>query len=74
MTYSSLVSMDLVRIALKTAALNYLDMLACDIQNAYLTADCIERVWVVVMPEFESEARKNMLGDFNLKERQDRTS
>ena len=36
-TYSSFVSRDSVRIALTTAALNNLDVLACDIQNAYLT-------------------------------------
>ena len=36
-TYSSVVSRDSVRIALEIAALNDLDILACDIQNAYLT-------------------------------------
>jgi hypothetical protein len=36
--YSSVVSRDSVRIALTIAALNDLDILACDIQNAYLTA------------------------------------
>ena len=49
------------RIALKIAALNDLDVLACDIHNAYLTVDCRERVWVVAGPEFESEAGNNML-------------
>ena len=39
-TYSSVVSSDSVRIALMVAALNGLDILACDIQNAYLTAKC----------------------------------
>ena len=47
MTYSSLVSKDLVVITLTIAALDNLDVLACDIQNTYLTADCRERVWVV---------------------------
>ena len=41
--------------------LNDLDVLTCDIQNAYLTADCRERVWVVAGPEFGSEAGINML-------------
>ena len=40
MTYLSVVSHDLVRIALKLAALNDLYILACNIQNAYLTAKC----------------------------------
>ena len=44
-TYSSVVSRDSVRIALKISALNDLDILACDIQNAYLTAVCREKIW-----------------------------
>ena len=39
-TYSSVVSRDSVRIALTIAALNDLEILACDIQNTYLTAVC----------------------------------
>ena len=38
--YSSVVSSDSVRIALMIAALNNLDILACDIQISYLTANC----------------------------------
>ena len=30
--------------------------MACDIQNAYLTADCCEKIWTRVGPEFGSEA------------------
>ena len=41
--------------------LNDLDVLTCDIQNAYLTENCRERVWVVAGPEFGSEAGNNML-------------
>ena len=54
-TYSSVVSRDSVRIALTIAALNGLDILACDIQNAYLTADCREKIYVIAGPEFGSE-------------------
>ncbi len=61
MCYSSVVSRDSVRIALTIAALNDLDIMACDIQNAYLTADCREKVWILAGPEFGSEAGKNML-------------
>ena len=39
-TFSTVVSRDSVRIALAIAALNELGILACDIQNAYLTALC----------------------------------
>ena len=52
---------DLFRIALTIASLNYLDVLACDIQNAYLTADYRERVWVIARTGFGSEAGNNML-------------
>ena len=50
LTYASVVSRDLVRIALKLAALNGIDILACDIQNAYLTAQCREKIWTVAGP------------------------
>ena len=40
LTYSSVVSRDSVQIALTLAALNDLQVMSCDIQNAYLTADC----------------------------------
>ena len=66
--YSSVVSRDSVRIALTKSALNDLDMLACDIQNAYLTADCREQVWVVAGPEFGSEAGKNMMEYFKIRD------
>ena len=51
-TYSSVVSRDSVRIALTIAALNDLDILACYIQNAYLTALCRENIWTRAGPEF----------------------
>jgi Reverse transcriptase (RNA-dependent DNA polymerase) len=60
-TYSSVVSRDSVRIALLVAALNDLDLKACDIQNAYLTADCRERIYTVGGPEFGSERGTVML-------------
>jgi hypothetical protein len=56
LTYASVVSRDSVRIALTIAALNKLQVLACDIQNAYLTADCRELIWTRAGPEFGSEA------------------
>ena len=50
--YSSVVSRDSVRIAFMLAALNHLDIWACDIGNAYLNAPCREKVWFVAGPEF----------------------
>ena len=61
MTYSSVVSRDSVRIALTIAALNGLDILACDIQNAYLSAPCREKVYCIAGPEFGSDAGKIMV-------------
>ena len=45
LTYLLVVSRDSVRIAHTIAALNGLEVMACDIQNAYLTADCCEKIW-----------------------------
>ena len=56
-----MVSRDSVRIALSIAALNDLEVLACNINNAYLKVDCRERVWLVSGPEFGSESGNNML-------------
>lgn len=56
LTYASVVSRDSVRIVLTIAALNDLKVAACDIQNAYLTADCREKIWTRAGPESGSEA------------------
>ena len=61
LTYSSVVSRDLVRIILLTAALNGLQVMACDIQNAYLTANCREKIWTYAGPEFGSERGQPMI-------------
>ena len=55
-TYSSVVLMNSVRIALLVASVNDSQLLACDIQNAYLTADCREKIYIMAGPEFGSEA------------------
>ena len=39
-TYSSVLSHDLIQIAPTVAATNHLDILACNIQNDYLTVKC----------------------------------
>ena len=56
LAYSSVISRDSVRIILIIAALNGLQVMACDIQNAYLTDDCREKIWTRAGPEFGSEA------------------
>lgn len=61
MTYSSVVSRDSVRIGLTMASLNGLKVFACDIGNAYLNAECREKLWTVAGPEFGSEAGSVMI-------------
>ena len=56
LTYSSVVSCDSIQIALTIAALNELQVIACNIQNAYLTANCHEKIWTQAGPEFGSES------------------
>ena len=41
-----------VDIAFLIAALNGLDVKACDIHNTYLTADCCEKIYTIAEPEF----------------------
>jgi Reverse transcriptase (RNA-dependent DNA polymerase) len=50
--YSSVVSRESVRLFFLIAALNDLNILACDIQNAYLNAGTKERNWFVAGLEF----------------------
>ena len=51
-TYSTVVSRESVRICLTLAALNDLEILSGDIENAYLSAPCREKVWLQAGPEF----------------------
>ena len=54
-TYAGVVSRESVRIAFTYAALNGLDILTADIQNAYLTAPTSEKFYIVCGLEFGSE-------------------
>lgn len=58
LTYSSVVSRDSVRILLTVAAMNELDVFACDVNNAYLNAPCREKIWFVAGPECGADAGK----------------
>jgi Reverse transcriptase (RNA-dependent DNA polymerase) len=55
-TYSSVVSRELVRIVFLIAALNDLDIMTADIGNAYLNAFTSEKVYTITGPEFGEEA------------------
>ena len=54
-TYAGFVSGEIVHIYFNLAELNDLDIFAADIQNAYLTAPCGEKVIFTYGPEFGSE-------------------
>jgi hypothetical protein len=60
-TYSSVVSQDSVRIAFLLAALNGMNVCVADVGNAYLIADCGEKIWTVAGPEFGSDAGAVMI-------------
>ena len=60
-SYSTIVSRDSVRIPFLLAALNLLEILSCDIQNAYLSAPCREKSYHVAGDEFGSEKVKCLL-------------
>lgn len=60
-TYSTVVSRDSVRILLTIAALNELDVLGANVQNAFLTAHNKEKCWMIAGPEFGSEEGKVFL-------------
>ena len=47
LTYLSVVSRYLLRIALTVAALNDLDILACDIKGDYLNAECRKIIYTI---------------------------
>ena len=60
-TFFSVVSRDSVRILLTITVLNGLDVLACNIQNAYLIVHCREKIWTRAGWEFGSESGQIML-------------
>jgi hypothetical protein len=57
-TYASVVSRESVRIALLLAALNNVEVKTADIENAYITAPCAQKIYSVLGPEFGSDAGK----------------
>jgi hypothetical protein len=50
-----------VHIALTLAALNDLEVKMADIENAYLTAPVLEKIWCVLGPEFGANAGKQAI-------------
>ena len=61
MAYSSVVGRETVRIALTIAAINYLQVKAGDVINAYVTAPCSEKIWTVLVKEFGADQGKKAI-------------
>ena len=61
LTYSSVASWYIVRIDLTIFTLNYLKVLVCNIQIAYLNEKLLEKIWTVVGPYFGSGQEKVLL-------------
>ena len=60
-TYSSVVSRDSVRLAFLIAALNDLEISSCDIGNAFLNAECREKIWFEAGSELGQDRGKAMI-------------
>jgi hypothetical protein len=60
-TFSTVVSRESVRIAFLIAALNDLDVLAADVGNAYINAECAEKVHTTAGLEFGPEHKGTIL-------------
>ena len=61
MTYSSVVGLEIVHIALAIAALNNLQFKAGDVMNEYVTAPCSEKIWTVLGKEFGADQGKKAI-------------
>jgi hypothetical protein len=61
LTYVSVVLRETVRIALTIDALHDFDVKVADVENAYLTAPTMEKVWNVCGPEFGPDQGKKAM-------------
>jgi hypothetical protein len=61
LTYASVVTRESVRVGFLIAALNDLEIMAADVGNAYLNADCREKIWFVAGSEFGTKKGKVLI-------------
>jgi len=52
-TFASVVSCKTVQITLTLAGLNELQVKVSDIENAYITTPCTEKIWTVLGPNLD---------------------
>jgi hypothetical protein len=60
-TYASVVSCEIVRLALTIASLNDLEVKIGDVLNTYITTPVKEKVWTVLGPEFGHNTGKSAI-------------
>ena len=60
-TYASVVSRETVSNSLKLASLNNFPVKVADIQNAYITAPFVEKIWKVLGPDFGEDAGRKAI-------------
>ena len=60
-TYVSVVSQEMVQIALTVAALNDLEVKTSDVQNAYLTAPCAKVIHTTLGAEYGKDEGKTAI-------------
>jgi hypothetical protein len=60
-TYASVVSREIVHLALTIAALNNLEVKVCDVLKAYITAPITHKIWTTLGPEFGPDAGKTAI-------------
>jgi hypothetical protein len=58
-TYASVVSREIMRLALTFASLNDLEVKVGDVLNAYITAPVMKKVWTILGPEFGHDSGKS---------------
>ena len=61
LTYYSVVSRDIARLAFLITELNKLDEMTCNVGITYLNAPCIEKIWFVAGPKHGEKKGKIMV-------------
>jgi hypothetical protein len=58
LTFASVVTRESVHLGFLIAAMNNHKIVAADVGNAYLNADCWEKIWFIASPEFGTKKGK----------------
>jgi Reverse transcriptase (RNA-dependent DNA polymerase) len=61
LTFASIVTHESVRLGFLIVAMNDLEIVAADVGNAYLNADCWEKIWFIADPEFGTKKGKVLI-------------